>query len=571
MIGAAHSAFKTRPFRRNVERSPGPAGGWLAEELRQWKINVAQVRRSLPKVLLGYLCLVYMALALLVWWVPANDFDTMSSYLARIQLERIGPLRETGTLELQYIFPKFFDYLHAPLLDWGWFTTLPNFALFTIVMAVAIRRFSTAMAVRFILGLAISAPVLVAVTSAKNDITVGLFGLLCWFWIYYAKPERAWYLTGVLLLVSMLVGTKWHGLALAPMFAALAALRIWRERALTWSAVCLLLVAAPLAWRLSSADVYFENLQREGSICPSPAYVQQDVNVPRNLWAFASNQVLETFEVPFYLADAYLHTDFWSLLQRLTKGAKLWTYAILPNSHVAAFGAPLLLVILASFHSLLTLKTPPAIRASAFLAIAYGVLILERFDYTTGLNRYFLPCYLFGLVPAAHLLQQKTLRGIWRWAFYSYMVVVSAHAILFNQEKQLAPLNVYNPESRQFFYYPTIFVDGLDRDSLYCQVWSGYKPIYKQFRDRVKSHHQLLIVNSMTNGRVPFIYPFIRGRSAANTRVVNARAGQSPPRNLQRFDFVVAFWGEFNEPGFTQWLSGMDIAIYAREGGSPAR
>jgi hypothetical protein len=69
----------------------------------------------------------------------------------------------------------------------------------------------------------------------------------------------------------------------------------------------------------------------------------------------------------------------------------------------------------------------------------------------------------------------------------------------------------------------------------------------------------------MSGGHVPFIYPFIRGRSGNNTRIVNTKRGQSIPSDLEKYDFVVAFPGEFAQPGFKLWLEAMDIKIYERE------
>jgi hypothetical protein len=511
-----------------------------------------------------YLCAIYLLLALLVWWVPACDFDTMTSYLTRIPLERIGPLREVGTLELQYLFPKFFDYLHAPLLDWGWFTTLPNFALFTAVVIAVIWRFPTAMAVRFILGLAICSPVLATVTSAKNDVTLGLIGLLCWFWIYYADVERPWYLPVAMLLAAALVGTKWHGLVLAPAFGFMAGIRVVRERALRWAPILLSITALPFAWYVSSADVYLENLQHEGAICPPPDFLKQPVRVGRNVWSFGTNQVLETFEIPFYCADAYLHTKMWPLLKRVTKGGKAWNYTVMPNSQLAVFGLPLLLTLAASLAALCIRRVPSHVRACALLSVYYCAVLLTCFDYSTWINRYFLPTYLFGLVAAAFLTQRIALRGICKPAFYAYLIFVSLQSALLNAEKRVFSFNMYIADADRFESYATIFAHKFDRDALYFHIWTGYLPPYRIWQERVHSHNRVLIVNTKTGNDVPFLYPFVRGRSGYNTRVVNLRRGQAIPSELQEFDFILAFPGDFSPPGFTALFQHPEIVLYER-------
>ena len=565
MISTANFLVRLRRSEAVVHTAAGATGGWLAEEWRQLSENAAAVRRALPKFVFYYLCAIYAILALLVWWVPPCDFDTMTSYLARIQLERIGPLRETGTLELQYIFPKFFDYLHAPLLDWGWFITLPNFALFTATLVVVVRHLPPAVSARFISGLAIAAPVIAAVTSAKNDVTLGLIGLLCWFWIYYSRPEKPWYLPGVLLLAAMLVGTKWHGLALAPMLGGLAVVRAWRERAFGWPAFLLLLVALPLAWRVSSADVYLENLQHEGSICPTPDFLNYKVGIRRNLWVFGVNNVLETFEVPFYCSDAYLHTKMWPRLQRWTKTGKAWNYLILPNADLSVFGLPMLLVIAGAAAALLMRQLPTPVRACALVSLVYCAVLLLCLNYTAWINRYFLPTYLFGLIPSAYLAQRVTLKGLWKWAFYSYLMFVSAHATFFHQQKRLVPFDMYVANDGVFNHYKSIFADKFDRDALYFHLATGHLQPYQLCRERMKSHHNLLVVNSFKDNNVPFLYPFIRGRTGYNTRIVNLWNGQTVPGDLRKFDFVMSFGETLDPQGFEPLFRDKNISLYERK------
>jgi hypothetical protein len=541
----------------------GEPRGWLGAEFRRLCDNAAAVRQAMPRFIFVYLCGVYLVLALLVWWVPACDFDSMTSYLARIQLERIGPLRETGTLEIQYLFPKFFDYLHAPFLDWGWFTTLPNFALFTAMLVAAVWRLPTAVAVRFILGLAICSPVLVTVTAAKNDITLALLGMLCWFWIYYARTDRPWYLAVAMLLVSALAGTKWHGLVLAPMLAALAGIQVLRARALSRAAMLTLLLALPLAWYVSSASVYVENLRCEGTICPRPDFLTEQVSIRRNLWAFGTNNLLETFEIPFYCADTFLHGEIWKVLKWATKNGKAWNYAVMPNTHVTVYGFPLLAVIAASLAALVLRNVPRSVRACGLLSVAYCAVLLCCFRYSTWYGRYFLPTYVFGLIPFAFLARQFVLSGPWRWTFYAYLIFVSAQSTLLNQEKRLLPFTLYMAEADQFASYKTIFADRFDRDALYFHVWTGHLKPYQILRDRMSSRHRLLIVNYLEGNNVPFLYPYIRGREGYNTRIVNLRRGQAIPEDAQRdFDFVLAFAGEFRQAGFAELCRIPEIAVY---------
>ncbi len=61
----------------------------------------------------------------------------------------------------------------------------------------------------------------------------------------------------------------------------------------------------------------------------------------------------------------------------------------------------------------------------------------------------------------------------------------------------------------------------------------------------------------------PFIYPFVRGRTGANTRIVDLRRGQSIPDDANReFDFVLTYGGEFPQTGFASLYKSNDIALY---------
>jgi hypothetical protein len=559
VVGKASPHCLPPPRGRSLDETQGRA----PSEFQHLCAKAVAVRQALPKFIYFYLCAIYLTMALLVWWVPACDFDTMTSYLARIHLERIGPLRETATLEIQYLFPKFFDYLHAPFLDWGWFTTLPNFALFTAVLVAAVWKLPTEMAGRFILGLAISAPILTAAMSAKNDITLALLGVLCWFWIYHARPSSPWYLAVVMLLAAALIGTKWHGLVLAPVFAAMAGIEVVRRRALTRFSIIVLMACFPLAWYASSASVYLENLQYEGALCPTPDYLVVHPSVAKNLWAFASNTVLETFELPFYWVDAQLGGRIWPVLNKVVCNSKAWNYVALPNSHVHVFGLPLLIVFGAALVAVFKRGTPWSIRCAGAVAAGYGAIVLVLFPYSTWINRYFLPTYVFGLLAFVYLVQSVRLRGALRWGFFAYLIFVSLYTMIFNQHMRLVHARLYAAEANTVMETSSIFADGWDRDALYFHLWSGHLAPYRIFREQVRSHHRLLIVNHLKGNNVPFIYPFVRGRTGANTRIINLRRGQSIPEDAtNEFDFVLTYGGEFTQSGFAALFASREIALY---------
>ncbi len=165
---------------------------------------------SLPGPIRIYLGCYFFILFLCVFWVPGNDYDTLTSYITRIKLEEFGDLHQTATLELQYLFPKFFDYLHKPLLELGYFTTLPSFVLFfagCLVLFLPLTHRERLVCAVFIMA---CPPVLVATTSFKNDLPLACFGLLAWYAIFIRSRSSS-YLPFALLALAALAGTKWHG------------------------------------------------------------------------------------------------------------------------------------------------------------------------------------------------------------------------------------------------------------------------------------------------------------------------------------------------------------------------
>ncbi|HVX10308.1 MAG TPA: hypothetical protein VHC22_03965 [Pirellulales bacterium] len=534
---------------------PGPQG-MLAK--------VRAVRQLIPGWLCVYLCAVYIVLGLLVWWMPADDYDSMVYYLARIRLERIGPLRETATLEVEYLFPKFFDYLHTPLLDWGWFTTLPNFALFSATVVAIVWWLPSRMAVRIVLGLAACSPVLLNITSAKNDVTVALLAFLGWLWIFYANPKAAWYPAGGLLLAAMIVGTKWHGLLLAPLLLVLLGIEVVKARNFRPATWALVLGSLPLAWFVSSADVYLQNRLIDGAFCPVPQCMHQEIDVRRNIVAFASNSLLETLEVPFYVADTRLHGKLWQWLMRVTLGSKCWTYAIMPTTHICVYGVTILIVIASAGIAACAPRTPWPVRAAALLSIVYCAAMLSRFYYCDLVNRYFLTTYIVGLVPCSYLAQFVPRTRALRWAFYAYLVFVSLQSVLLNQEKRLLPFTRYVAFEDRFERLAPLYHNLFDREALQFHLWEGHLFPYRVLRQFVREEERLLIVNCHTNGvDGPFLYPFLEGRTGKNTRIVNLRFGQTVPRDAaQQFDYMLVFKGRRGDADFVPLYEDPEVSIY---------
>jgi hypothetical protein len=501
-----------------------------------FKNQFRDVKEALGGLLFYLLLAIYLLNAIWMVWVPANDFDTMSSYLARIKLEEFGPLKETATLEIQYLFPKFFDYLHAPLLKLGYFITLPNFFLFTVVLLVLIRGFPARQAAWGILLLFFCPAILMTMTTAKNDISLGLLGFLAWYVISYWKTSW-FYVAASVALIAMLVGTKWHGVVLAGILSLYLAYALFSQKEGKLKKILIALPFTPLYVYFSSLTVYLANYRDYGSLMPRPAYLERHTDILLNFRNFAVSQVLDTIEAPL------------SIIQLLVKGSigpltygfgKVDRSILIGASDFTTCGILLLLVLLASGIVLFKKNSTTALRVAAFLCLFYCVLITCLFPYFTFVNRYYLAAYILGIAPAISLCRHWAPRQYSGWLF-AFFLIFSSYAVLTNGEKRLVQLKAV--ENGDITRYKPMYTRLPDRDALYFNVWTGYQNIFDFMQSHITQNQSLLIINSAQGGDVPFLYPLIKDRLATNTQIINTHNHPNTPLNTQSFnaDFILAY------------------------------
>jgi hypothetical protein len=551
-------------------RGPGLEKARGAAAFRSFVGRLGDIRRISPGWLFWLLVAEYVLLFLLALWVPGNDFDSMSSYVARIKFAEWGPLRQTNTLEIQYLFPTFFDFLHTPFLNYGWFTSFPNFALFTAAIVAAVCLFEARVAARWILLMASAAPVLATVTALKNDISVALIGFLGWAIVFFMRPTSVFPATA-LTAIAALIGTKWHGFFVAgPLFVCLI-VRAWRERAtaLSFRAALAVAAATPLLFWVSSASVYLDNLRHEGQLCPRPPYLQNPhVDPLRNAKAFVMANAVETFELPLYYADKeWMHGDLFPRVQEWTLDSKAFTYLVSPNSHFAAFGLPILLVVIGSFVVLFKRNVPGPVRASAAIALFYLCACLKSFPYNDWVARYFLTTYVLGAAPLAYMIASWRLPRPIRWAVWAWVLVVGFQSLAWNLEKPLVRREVFYANeriTRQFDSIWPAILDG-DRERLYFLVWKGHEAVRNYMHANVSLCHHLAIINRYQGGEVPWLWPHIKERKPALTLIVNDRYGQTlPPGFEERFEWIMVHNGDFVHPRYRETFRIGDVAFYRR-------
>ena len=530
--------------------------------------NLKGIKTYLSPIVFYYLLLCFVLLFLLAFWVPGNNYDVMASYIARIKLEDFGSLYDNATIELMFIFPKFFDYLHRPFLEWGYFTVFPSFALFTVFLYILIRKFTPPVAAISLFLIFICQPLIIGATAQKTDLPLALFTFLAWYMIFYL-PDSPAYPALCILPLCALVGTKWHGFLLAGVLFTVLIYQVIKRRLFSYSMMLFMVLFIPIYWYFSSADVYIQNLWRFGTLFPSPDYLSYSRSgYLYNIYSFFATTLQETLELPLYFLDTQLGGVLWSGMTRLPGIHKGWSYTILPNSELSVFGAPLLVVIGACVLSLRRRDLPFSIRASAATALIYLVGTLAVCQYSSIWNRYFLPTYVMGILPLAYQIKDIRWHRLARLALVSYLFVSSAHALLLNQEKRLISFPVYSPTSDQFIDYPSIFPDFFDRDALYFHVWSGHLDVYDYQREHILLSDSLLFINRADPETPPFLYPFIKDRHPANTRLINDRSDNLlAPEAAGDFKYLMVYKGSYEDARFEmvyQYGGGFQMEIYKR-------
>lgn len=519
---------------------------------------VSKLKQSTPLYFLYYIVIYLLASYLLfVFYIPGNDYDTMCSYIARIKLEDFGSLKDVATLEIQYLFPKFFDYLHAPLLKLGYFLTLPNFFLFLTLIFVLLRISSPPVCFFTIILIFSCQPLLLGSTSLKNDMSLGILAFLGWYIIFYYR-NNTWFLTLSTLMVAALIGTKYHGFLLAFLLLFPLIYIIYKEQLLTQKSLILWFFFFPVFFWVSSAKVYIDNWLNYGSIMPRPDYLSPvDVSIFTNIYKFIVVNLLQTFDIPAYLSDVYAHSSILAWEKQISLIAKEDLAILRPASNINAFGAIIIVVIILDICVIINSKYSFATKTLALIAIVYLLALLTQFSYSNWISRYFLPTYILSISPAAEALNQFPFKTwfskLWvKRLLIIYAILVSLHCFLFTAEKNLLGLRVVDLNTGIASHYSSIWSKFTDRDALYFHSQDGYFEIYEYFRKNIFLSDSLLIINNATGNDSPFIYPFIKNRQAANTNVFNTRYGGSYESLLGNYQYIMIYKGTVKSPDYKE-------------------
>jgi hypothetical protein len=489
---------------------------------------------------------------LLCYWVPPNDYDSLANHIARIVIERFGPLNETATAQWQLIFPRFYDYLHAPLISLGYFLSFPTFGLFIAFLLAIVRIASTRTACTALLLIFSTQAVLVSISAWKNDLGLGLIAFFCWLAIYHLRSPHV-YAPVVILLLCALPGTKWHGFILAGALGILFLFELWRHRRFSPLAAVFIIILLPAYMVAASVGVYLENWLQRGSLFPISADLAPLRNEGFwtfivNIWRLAAFSIIDVFELPLATINAFSENRIWKFIDHIFPGAKQYGLVVQPSSIVSVYGYVLLLLIVANIRALFTASIEPKFRAAAAVALLYGCAILYTVSYNNVLSRYLLPMLVLGILPAAEVVAQIKVPRALVGAAVAYMIYAGALSLFLHHERPLVNVPIRAPDGSSRYVVQSIWPKILDRDRLYFGMWRGYEEPFVIFRKEVHRSDSLLVINGAGQGNAPVMFPFLLERQPANTKIMNAQGSSLPA--LARTDFVLTFFKEFADPNY---------------------
>jgi hypothetical protein len=390
----------------------------------------------------------------------------------------------------------------------------------------------------------------------KNDISLAIVTFITFFLIFRIN-NATFYLPILVLGISIMMGIKWHGFITAFLLLIPGLFKLIKYRLINAKAVLSLTLITPIVYWFSSADVYLSNLLNEGSLTPRPDYLFQSTNIDffSNLWWFFYTNLILTFSIPIILFDNLFNTNLWGRINfasiQNTIMLNFKHQIFFPDSITTSFGIGIFVLLIVNFIVIINSRFSLYSKSSAMVSFFYTLILLFTLRYSTWSNRYFILSYIMSIIPASEFLYKRPLfsknfNHVLKKTIIVYAILVSLHALLLNREKPLVsikiPVGLQGANAqKEFVEISSIWENFTDRDTLYFSSSLGYRKIYDFFRENIGRSDSLLFINKAQGGDAPYIYPFIKDREAANTRVINTRYGGSFEDLLGKFDFIAIY------------------------------
>lgn len=532
-------------------------------EINNFAVKFQELKNHVPKYLQYYFAAFFLVLFLLVFWIPANDYDGMSSYFSRIILESFGNLRDTATLEIQYTFPKFFDYLHTPFLKFGYFNTFPSFFCLCMLIGIIVKCFPLKEALIALFLILAAQPIIISASCTKNDFALGALAFFSWMTISYLNNSK-WYLSVSLLTLCSLIGTKWQGFFIIPTLGLFLIYKLSTSHTLSRQSWLVFLAFIPAFIYASSLATYLSNLQHEGSLFPLPSFVpatSYDLHsFVLNSCRFIITNILDTFDVINYFVDIYFtQGKIWDFLREKLLYSNGYNYTVLPDSNNSKWD--LLLLISLSCCGYIVAKKKnysKEVLVASISAIFYAFCVIFFNGHCTGYNRYHITTYLLALIPSAQVIENIQIKNWIKPIFIIYLIATSAHALIFNQEKLLISTPYYFKGER--FQMNSIFKKQFSttsplrfsRDVFYFNFGNRYFIyIYKFFKNTIKTCDSLLLINYEYGVNSPLaIYPFIKDRKSSNTKIINVKGNKSFNLSSLNPKYILTYRGAIDDKNY---------------------
>ncbi|WP_228055788.1 hypothetical protein [Lusitaniella coriacea] len=518
---------------------------------RNFRTILKNVKDTVPDYFFYY-CSIYIILqfVLFVFFVPGNDFDSMALYIPTLKIQEFGVLKQVATIDMQYLFPLFFYQLHKPLFEFGYFTTLPNFLLFLSFIYLLFRFHRKELYPFFLIGIFSCQLLLVQSTALKHDITVGILTFIGWF-VANRLKNKTWYITACGLVLFSLVGVKWHGVLPGLLLGILMLFIAIKEKLFSKASIFAFLGCSPLFWLVSDANSYLNNYFDYGKFMPTIPSIGSSMsvnltlpNILENIHIFISANFFDTFNGILFILDGIFGTHILDAIARLTSNLAITdTIRVTwPSPIYTSFGISILILIGCNLYVILNQNFSFYLKSAALISIAYIGAILLLFNYSMLFNRYCLPTFILGIVPAAEVASRlfshlKQNHATWlKRTLIGYAIIVSLHALILIQDKPLIDLTAQGGVRLE-----SIWHHARDRDTLYCYSWRGYIEVYHYFRENILPSDSLLFVNN--SQELVFTYPFLKDRNPANTLTGSPHNPGGYKQHLGKFDYVMLYRG----------------------------
>ena len=540
---------------------------------------LSKLEEGLGGRIYAFLAVYLLVLMIVGWWVPSNDFDSMATYLPAVRIEDTDGLNPHDSTQAQRFAPLFFTRLEERLLATGYLSSSLNFALFLACIYAVARCYPKNAASLVVLLLFAAQPIVAALTSLKNDLTVGTVALLTILAIFRLPPS-IWYASACFAGIALLAGTKWHGIILGFPLVLGVLYKLSTSHRPTRGSILVLVACIPLLAVVSSAEHYWQNYQETGSLFPRMEAVQYLAHTPRelivNVYRFVSCTIVDTFSLPLYFANVTTDGRAWRWANSVTAGGQDLNFVIGPNSTHSVFGVPLLLVLASSLWASFARTVTAEVRVLAFSSLFYCAVVTSMSRYIGFAPRYYIASYILGAIPLAMVVSSMRPRvyAICAAVLGVYMLVESMQTLLLDPERALIGyrVSVRTAATSVDYYQPSIWERISNREELYFQSWPGYLPAYRYFSGNVLASDRVLFMNCGQNQDAPFIYPFLRARERANTAFYRCddQGSQDAFVRDHQFRFVVAYKHRLADGRYRPVLvqdGFFDIAIYRMTGG----